>query len=310
MPGLPFRLNAVRVARVVDADRTRPRGSGVTGWVNVPVPPYEGGNAHVLRMRDYLTRRLTPDLLGGYVYGSLATGEEIGYSDFDALVILRDEVFENPRRLARVARELDRARSIMLDFDPLQHHGWFVLAEHELADYPEHRFPVALFRHARALVPADGHTLSIRPRQNRDRTREAFNRMTRAVLRSIATEGFPKNTYHLKVLLSQVMLLPALYVQLRDQGGVFKKHSFDMARRDISPEVWEVMDQVSAIRADWSVTFSPLRRYFTKVRTPLGRRLMKRWAPPIPRALAQQLDHAFCGRLERLVSAMRRRLLD
>ncbi len=56
-----------------------------------------------------MTRKLSTvkdDLFGAYVHGSLGTYEEIGYSDFDALVIIKDDVFHSRQRLAALAAEL------------------------------------------------------------------------------------------------------------------------------------------------------------------------------------------------------------
>ena len=75
------------------------------------IEPYAGQNPYVRKMMHYLVRHLERDLVGAYLHGSLGTWEEIPYSDFDALVILKNEVFESVARLARVADRLRKATS-------------------------------------------------------------------------------------------------------------------------------------------------------------------------------------------------------
>jgi len=120
-----------------------PIGSGPK--LNIVIEPYKGKNPHVQQMINYLSEHLEEDLIGAYVHGSLGTYEEIAYSDFDALVILKNNVFESPSSLAKVAMKLNTARSIMFGFDPLQHHGWFVLTEVDLKYYCNAYFPADCF---------------------------------------------------------------------------------------------------------------------------------------------------------------------
>ena len=93
----------------------------------IVITPYTGSNRYALGMKEYLAANLAGELFDVLVHGSLGTGEEIAYTDFDALVILKDQVFDSPGRLRNVAMKLSRARRFMYEFDPLQHHGWFVL---------------------------------------------------------------------------------------------------------------------------------------------------------------------------------------
>jgi hypothetical protein len=130
---LPYSLNAPRIIR-----QYRTLGfptSDNAGRSAVDMEMYRGGNPHVLRMMEHLDKHLKDDLWGGYVHGSLGTYEETAFSDFDALAIIKSDVLESSERLAGAALKLNRALSIMFDFDPLQHHGWFVLTEEDLKSF-------------------------------------------------------------------------------------------------------------------------------------------------------------------------------
>lgn len=221
-PRLPFRRNARTIADRFDRFRqwSRP-ASGPPR--EVEVAGYEGPDVPVRRMMVYLARQLANDLVGAYVHGSLGTYDALAYSDFDALVILKNEVFATPGRLAAAAWKLSRAQSIMLNFDPLQHHGWFVLTEAQLSAYPDHVFPVVLFDFAKSLLSERGRRLTLRVEDVPEARQAAFRELSSRIIDSIACRLLPSNIYELKLLLSQFMLLPALYVHARDGRGVYKE---------------------------------------------------------------------------------------
>jgi predicted nucleotidyltransferase len=280
---------------------------GMSPIFNMKIDVYEGENSSVHRMMEYLSA-VKNDLVGAYVHGSLGTYEEVAFSDFDALVILGDEVFQVPDRFAEVARKINEARGIMFDFDPLQHHGWFVLTESDLNFYPEYYFPMELFRYAKSLFPDKGLKLNIRVQDSSERVRQAFDELSNGVIRLLTKKRFPKNIYQLKILLSQFMLLPALYVQLRDKKGIFKKFSFETARVDFSNEDWSIMVEVSSLRENWSYRISSFRRLLITKPTLISRFLARRVTPPIPGGMKKVLTDDFYQRMGVLVTRMRRNL--
>jgi hypothetical protein len=303
----PFKKNSVRMCQGYQ-NRSVPfleRGS-VSSIVGVDV--YKGRNTYVLEMMTYLEKYLRNDLFGAYVHGSLGIYEEIPYSDFDALAILKDEVFESPKRLARVAKRLSDARSIMLDFDPLQHHGWFVLTEADLKYYPEDYFPLELFRHAKSLFRDKGLELTVNIRNLSGENRPPFDELSNAIFTRITGRNYPKNMYELKGLMSEFMLLPSLYLQARDNKGVYKKLSFDAARADFSNGDWSAMDEVSALRKSWVYNMSALRRWVMTRPEPITRFLAKKCAPGIPDSLKGLLTDNFYAKMTHFVTLMREKL--
>ena len=273
--------------------------------LNVGIEPYEDQNEHVRRMMNFLSKYLKDDLIGAYVHGSLGTCEEIAYSDFDALAILKDEVFESPERLVRAARKLNHARKIMLDFDPLEHHGWFVLTEADLKFYCNAYFPVELFRYAKSLFDDKGLELEIAQRESGSETRTAFEKMADAVIGKIENRQYPANMYQLKSLLSRFMLLPALYVQAKDGRGVFKKESFDLARLDFDSADWAIMDEVSQIRAGWNCEISTFKKLMISHPHVISRYFVKRFGPAIPDKIGSVLTVDFYSRMKKLAVLMK-----
>jgi hypothetical protein len=247
-PGIVFRKNArvvVKQYHSVLMDRIGLPESRV----NVDV--YHGNNQYALQLMSFLRENLKDDLAGAYVHGSIGTQDEINYSDFDALLILKDEVLKNSDRLAHVASLVSEARKYMLQMDPLQHHGWFVLMESDLDDYPETYFPSVLFQHAKSLFSDKGRELRLVIDNGKQDYHTPLKKLCLAIENKIKRGKHSNSSYDLKNLLSEFMLLPALYVQSRDKKGIYKKQSFEEAKKDFLPAEWNIMDEVSLMREKW-----------------------------------------------------------
>jgi predicted nucleotidyltransferase len=302
-PRLLVFLRAAEICRAFSTRTDNPRRTSMP-VEDIAILPYSGNNAQVLKMAGYIEKYLARDVVGAFVHGSLGTGEEMPYSDFDALVIVRDEVLRDEKRLRRTGLRLFEATSIMYEFDPLQHHGWFALAERELERYPEHYLPAVVLSSAKSLLRGKEGRLQIRRVWDTARVRAAFGELARGVGEQVKKQGFPRNAYQLKVLLSRFMLLPSLYVACRDGKALCKKESFEAARGDFSREQWKVMDEVSCIRAAWEVAIADEYRRRVSRPSTLGRMRARRCAPPVPAALGERLNEDFYGRVKTLTEAM------
>ena len=188
-PRLPYHL---RAASVVGSylQFAESLSSATARELECEVPLYDGSNACVQSMMEQLGP-LQPCLRGAYVHGSLATSDAIPYSDFDALVILKDDVCRDARRLMEVACTLNGLRRTMFEFDPLQHHGWFVLTEADLLFYCDAYFPFELFRYSRSLVPGSSSRIQVAPRDSRREFRMVFERALDGVERKLNRGGGP-----------------------------------------------------------------------------------------------------------------------
>lgn len=307
IPWLPFTRHAKAIIQKYERLLTEiPEANDAR--LHIRIEPYKGENPHVHQMINYLSEHLGEDLIGAYVHGSLGICEEIAYSDFDALVILKDKVFESVKRLAGAARKLNHARTIMLNFDPLQHHGWFVLTEIDLNFYCNSYFPVELYSHAKSLFNDKGLELKISLRESNSETHKAFAKMANAIIRKIENRQYPMNMRQLKSLLSQFMLLPALYIQAKDGCDIYKKESFAVARSDFDSADWAIMDKVSEIRANWNCEISALKKWLMCHPHILSRFYAKHFGPAIPEKISQVLSPKFYARVEKLTLLMKEML--
>lgn len=308
IPALPFIYNARNlVARYQAA--ARPLAVSPAGKEIIRVEKYEGTNEYVIEMMIFLDKYLRHDLTGAYVHGSLGAYDEVAYSDFDGLVILSAGAFASAGTLRRVGRKLNEARKIMLNYDPLQHHGWFVLTDADLHAYPADYFPPVLFSHAKALLGDRGLELAISARADKGYNEDNFSDLANAVISKALRGPHPGNLYELKGFLSEAMLLPALYVQARDGAGIYKKDSFGQAERDFTSEDWAVMSQVSRMRSGWHYEIEGFRRRLLTIHHPTLRKwLTRKCSPGIPRNLEQQLTASFYSRVAGLTEKMREKL--
>lgn len=303
----PFRLNADKVLKLYNQARDSMNDSSHEKQV-FSIPVYSGDNRFVHRMMEYLDKNLRNYLHAAYIHGSLGTHDEIAYSDFDAVVILSENAFQSRNDLQRAAILLHRARRIMSQHDPLQHHGWFTLTSISLNAYPCSYFPVELFAFAKSLLHDKGTELSIRVQQNNHEYKNSFNNLAEGLVNTLTSGVRPRNMFQLKSLLSEFMLLPACYVQARDGAGIYKKYSFDSARNDFTKEQWSIMDEASSIRSNWHYRIGYARKTLITRNSIVGRIAAQHYSPRISRNNKNILTEDFYRRMRTLAIAMLEKL--
>jgi hypothetical protein len=167
--------------------------------------------------------------------------------------------------------------------------------------------PVEVLKNACSIYGYKDMRLSI-SRLEHDPLDQGFRRMADTLSGKIRNGRVPANFYQAKVFMSEVMLLPALYVQARDQKGIFKRESFAAARADFSPSVWSIMDEYSAYRANWN--FQP--RGFDKWMLSKSSWLWLHWrksrGTPLSREVKALFEQGKLQALETLITEMRRRI--
>jgi len=235
------------------------------------------------------------------VHGSIATNEVIPYSDFDGLLIVKNQ-FHNSRPLKAFIKE---SMKLINEFDPLQHHGWFIIYERQLQDYPNTYFPIELYEYSRVIFPNIPHKIYIRYSNNIDYI-YPFNRLA-GFLKSKITSGYrPMNAYSLKSFLSQVMLLPAIYYQAKTGNGIFKKHSFDLVKNDFKEESWEAIQIATKIRKEWNYKFQFSPRIFIMLK---DRRYIKGvsrklFSPKLPTNISLMSNEILFSKILNLINEM------
>ena len=303
-PKIVYSVNAKKIVSAFNQDNHSPDTSNKT--VSVSIANYPHSNKQVIDLGLFLQQNLLHDLAGAYVHGSVATDELIPYSDLDALVIIKDKVFDDKKRLLKVALKLKDAETFMFKLDALQHHGWFVIAERDLLNYDNNYFPVELFEYCKSIFPSGllKFNFNVAPNNYSASSINICNRISKIT----ASGKCPSTVYELKNLLSEFMLMPALYVQARDRKAIFKKFSFEKAKVDFTKEEWNIMDEVSEIRELWkqeniSAHSERLAERFSII--PLVSNLIR---AKVSSELKQKINSAFLKRMNLLAESMRTKI--
>ena len=215
-------------------------------------------------LKKYADNNLKQYLSGFYLHGSLATKDYIkGWSDADTVSIISKETICNPKALIALREKMYLARQFFYKIDPLQHHGSIIISGHDLESYCNAYFPIPVFSYAKSFFEKD----EITGFKVRDYSGEALLRLFWFVsyFRKLNTKkNFSLGSYELKTLLHSITLFPSLYLQSK---GIllYKKFSFDIARKDFGIKDWKVIDEVSSIRRNWRGPISMSLPLFSKI---------------------------------------------
>ncbi len=201
-------------------------------------------------LKDYANKNLRRYLAGFYLHGSLATKDYVkGWSDVDTLCIVSKESIEDGKALLELRDYLYKMRHFFYKIDPLQHHGSIIISEYDMENYCNPYFSIPVFKYAKSFFKVD----SIVSAKVRDYSSEALARAFWLVnyFRKLNIEKrFNLGSYDTKTLLHSITLFPTIYLQAKGTL-VYKKFSFDIAKKDFKKESWEVIGEASSIRSNW-----------------------------------------------------------
>jgi len=239
------------------------------------------------------------------VHGSVATNDVIPYSDFDGLLIIKDE-FVDSDELRRFKKESMKS---ILNFDPLQHHGWFQITESQLSDYPESYLPKAVLKNSKILYPfSEEIEIKIDIKHKPNYKYGLFN-MINQLENKVLNKWKPKNMFQLKSFLSQIMLVPCLYYSAKNDEGIFKRESFDAVKDVFKQEEWLVIEIASQIRNEWNPQLNSLQRLALYQPNRLFRKAVVKFMPiSIPKKHLDLLDDNFYESLVLLIQKIKKEI--
>jgi hypothetical protein len=268
---------------------------------DIQIENYSAENVRAIQISNYLNTHIKNELVGAYVHGSLGTYEEISYSDFDGFVILKNDVLNHPEKLKKVAKVLIASEKIMFEMDPLQHHGWFLLTETDLNNYPEYYLPHGLFQYSKCLFGEANITVRLKKSGYREECYKSFNQLSDGILTKLNSKIFLTNYYNFKNLLSEFMLLPAIYFQVKTGNGIFKKFSFEKLKNELE-EKYAVMDEISSIRSDWGYKAPFIYKLLRSRKIPLINNIASKYfSGSLPSVLKAKFDEMLILRMKNFV---------
>jgi predicted nucleotidyltransferase len=210
------------------------------------------------------------------IHGSVATAEVTKYSDFDGLLIVKDE-FVNSKKLKSFKKETFKR---ILFFDPLQHHGWFQINESDLLNYPESYFPNEILNYSKLIYPCvETFDLEININKNPDYKRVLWN-VLNSIEDRIQSNWTPNNIFQLKSVLSQIMLIPSMYYSAKHNKGIFKKYSFNAVRNDFNENEWYAINRASEIRNAWGYNLNCFQQFIMRRPEKVFRKITQKFIAP------------------------------
>jgi hypothetical protein len=203
-----------------------------------------------------------------YLHGSMATLDyEKGWSDVDTFMVVKQEVVTDERRLNLLRQHCVEAWPLVLAIAPLQHHGFIVVTEEDLACYPSHYLPLPVLDHALSVLDGPAPVFRLRPVSNgsfgsltdrRDALAEAVHTgvLKHHPKKGVCLQGGFRNAddamAQLHALLDYLMLVPAVFLDAIGEP-CYKRESFARARPYFSAQAWSIIDRATQIRRAWPV---------------------------------------------------------
>ncbi|MBI4137762.1 MAG: nucleotidyltransferase domain-containing protein [Candidatus Sungbacteria bacterium] len=221
----------------------------------------------IKELSDFVNGDFAEFLTHFFVHGSMADGRyKKGWSDLDTFMVIKKEVLRDGRALSELRRLSFAAWPLFLKITPLQHHGFIVAGEDDLASYPTHYLPPEALDRAYSLkagqlpiffsVRSD-HSLALGSLESRRvALREAIHT---GELRHHPKDGIylqekfknaENSMRQLFSLLGYVMTVPSYVLDGRGQA-CHKAESFARARHLFSDRAWSIIDKATRIRSEW-----------------------------------------------------------
>jgi len=204
----------------------------------------------ITKLSNFLAHHLKDYFRGFFLHGSWATLDSIkGYSDLDTLVILNNNIFSSPFSLVRARKIFKKGLGYLFSIDPLMHHGFYFITEIDMDFFPQHYFPLELFKHAKYLYKDnDGLLFKIRDDLNE---RKKLLRSSLDYLEDIHYgKKFIRNAYDLKYFMSVVFLIPNFYYQVNN-NFLYKKNALSTFYEDFPEELTRLFKRLSTLRERW-----------------------------------------------------------
>lgn len=246
--------NEVAKTHYSDLEVEVENGSSYENWIRE-----EGSKdtpSYILQLRK-IAQGSVPLIRSLLIHGSVATHDQSkGFSDLDTAVLIRDDTLSSPEGMMGLRSIMSKIICCTLQHDPDMHHGPYLLWESRLNHYRNEVFPLLLYKYGMELVSNRG-VLHAKPMEDRRTTCNAMAALTGLLDRWRARSPIVRNRFEIEWLMGSVMLLPALYLQAKTGEFMYKKYTFELARRDFSESEWRPVEVATEIRRNLPKRTSP-----------------------------------------------------
>ena len=202
----------------------------------------------VIFLKRYAQKELDDYFKTFILHGSLATLDYVeNWSDVDTYAVIKKDVISDYKKLSTLRNIIFKMINYFLMIDPYQHHGIFVNTEIDTEFYPQAYLPFAVMNNSRSFL-ASSEIEFIERNEDIEKLNVFWNALQ--VMRKASVTRFPtKNYYVAKFFLAYLQTMPTYYLQAKNIH-IYKKHSFDMIRKEFSTDILKPVDIASRYRND------------------------------------------------------------
>lgn len=199
------------------------------------------------------------------VHGSLADLNYIeGWSDIDTLIVLKKDSVDSGEKIYKLRAIFNELNELLLEIDPLAHHGFTLLTEMDLKHFNQSLMPLSALKHTKSLLNND--QITFRSKFNHESSESTLKEMLctfsnfnkTGIFKHHPLDGkyldkdlMDKNQgmYQLKYLISATLLIPSIY-HASNGNPVYKGDSFLPFINKFKMES-QIIELFSSIRSNW-----------------------------------------------------------
>lgn len=215
----------------------------------IEVTSYKGTNNTAVKIASLFNQLKPPAVLHVIVHGSISSNDEINYSDFDGILIIDEQKIESINDIIKLRKLIVQTEELMYEQDALQHHGWKIFLRKDFANYPDDDFPLDLIKTGTTIYPVQSPAIRATIKTAFLHYERGFYSLTNSILKKCSNK--PKDLFAFKVLCSEIMLLPAFFLQAIWKKTVAKKESFSLMHQFFILPNQDIIEQVSQWRSTW-----------------------------------------------------------
>jgi len=258
---------------------------------------YTGNNPVVAKIAGCFSIAKLSSVEMALVHGSISSSEEIKYSDFDGVLFIDERKLTDAGQLHQLRELISRTEQMMFEQDALQHHGWKVLLHRDFSDYPDAEFPLELIRTGKVIYANTTQPVRVNVISTHQQYKEGFKRILKSIKKKCRKH--PGDLFAFKILCSEIMLLPALFLQAKHNKTVSKKDSFGLLKTTCATIDQTIIDEVTMMRERWeqpSMNFT-LSAFHNLRKSGM---YLSALAPSIPKEISSRITNEWYARVNLL----------
>ncbi|ART64454.1 tetratricopeptide repeat protein [Kushneria marisflavi] len=162
---------------------------------------------------DLIQEEVDETLFDAILHGSMADRRYTEFSDVDISLFIKNEALATEESISRVRKKISNINKIILDIDPLGHHGCFINHEFDLKNYyPEANMPLKVLAKGVNFSKKEIEVSST-PRNSLD---EAFLTLSELCLffKNLDTNNEIRSAYELKNIISRFFMINLLHYEV------------------------------------------------------------------------------------------------